>query len=101
MAIIIGPLLFIVSMILGLFKWTLILSVILSWLLAFNVVNAHSPFVNMLADVFFRITEPFLGPIRRSLPYMGGMDFAPFVLILIVIFLEMVIGQIIIRYALL
>ena len=68
-----------------------ILSVILSWLVAFNVVNTRNPAVAMLAEFLYRITEPVLAPIRNMLPNLGGLDISPIILILIIMFIERVI----------
>jgi YggT family protein len=81
----------IVLIILDLYVWLLIASAILSWLIAFNVVNTRNQFVSAIAEFLFRITEPVLGPIRRSLPSLGGLDISPIVLILIIMFLQRVI----------
>ncbi|MBC7580185.1 YggT family protein [Tardiphaga sp.] len=81
----------IVLIILDLYVWLLIASAILSWLIAFNVVNTRNQFVAAIAEFLFRITEPVLGPIRRSLPSLGGLDISPIVLILIIMFLQRVI----------
>lgn len=81
----------IVLIILDLYVWLLIASAILSWLIAFNVVNTRNQFVSAIAEFLFRITEPVLGPIRRALPSLGGLDISPIVLILIIMFLQRVI----------
>jgi len=81
----------IVLIILDLYVWLLIASAILSWLIAFNVVNTRNQFVAAIAEFLFRITEPVLGPIRRSLPSLGGLDISPIVVILIIMFLQRVI----------
>ncbi|MDB5653811.1 MAG: hypothetical protein JWQ94_1424 [Tardiphaga sp.] len=81
----------IVLIVLDLYVWLLIASAILSWLIAFNVVNTRNQFVSAIAEFLFRITEPVLGPIRRSLPSLGGLDISPIVLILIIMFLQRVI----------
>ena len=81
----------IVLIVLDLYVWLLIASAILSWLIAFNVVNTRNQFVAAIAEFLFRITEPVLGPIRRSLPSLGGLDISPIVLILIIMFLQRVI----------
>jgi YggT family protein len=62
--------------------------VIMSWLLAFNVVNIHNPFVRQISHVLARLTEPLLEPIRRYLPSLGGLDLSPIVLLLAVSFLQ-------------
>ena len=81
----------IVLIVLDLYVWLLIASAILSWLIAFNVVNTRNQFVSAIAEFLFRITEPVLGPIRRTLPSFGGLDISPIVLILIIMFLQRVI----------
>ena len=81
----------IVLIVLDLYVWLLIASAILSWLIAFNVVNTRNQFVAAIAEFLFRITEPVLGPIRRALPSLGGLDISPIVLILIIMFLQRVI----------
>ncbi|MBC7583735.1 MAG: YggT family protein [Tardiphaga sp.] len=81
----------IVLIVLDLYVWLLIASAILSWLIAFNVVNTRNQFVSAIAEFLFRITEPVLGPIRRALPGLGGLDISPIVLILIIMFLQRVI----------
>ncbi len=68
--------------------WVLIASAILSWLVAFNVLNTSNRFVYSLGDFLFRITEPVLRPIRQVLPNLGGIDISPVVLILILIFAQ-------------
>ena len=67
-----------------LYVWLLIASAILSWLIAFNVVNTRNQFVAAVAEFLFRITEPALAPIRRIMPNLGGLDISPIILILII-----------------
>src|SRR5271154_5509026 len=81
----------IILIVLDLYIWLLIASAILSWLIAFNVVNTRNQFVAAVAEFLYRITEPVLGPIRRRLPNLGGLDISPIILILIIIFIERVI----------
>jgi YggT family protein len=76
---------------LQLYIWLLIAQAVLSWLIAFNVVNTRNQFVAMVWDFLYRITEPALGPIRRLLPNLGGIDISPVILILLIIFIERVI----------
>ena len=71
-----------------LYIWFLIVWVILSWLVAFNVVNTRNRFVAMLGDFLDRITEPALRPIRRIMPNLGGIDISPIILILLLYFLR-------------
>lgn len=67
--------------------------VIMSWLIAFNVINLHNSFVAQLWYIINRLTEPLLGPIRRFLPNMGGIDLSPIVLLLAVYFLQTLIAR--------
>ena len=69
----------IVLIVLDLYVWLLIASAILSWLIAFNVVNTRNQFVSAVAEFLYRITEPVLGPIRRRLPSLGGLDISPII----------------------
>ena len=66
----------------------LIASAILSWLIAFNVVNTHNQVVATIADFLWRITEPVLRPIRSIMPNLGGIDISPVIVILIIIFIQ-------------
>ena len=79
---------------LQLYVWLLIASAILSWLIAFNVVNTRNTVVATIWDFLYRITEPALRPIRNMLPNMGGIDISPVVLLLIIFFIQ----QVIIKY---
>ncbi len=77
--------------VLRLYTWVVIIAVIMSWLLAFNVINARNDFVNMVMRTLYAVTEPVLGRIRSVLPAMGGLDLSPLVLILGIFFLQMLI----------
>src|SRR5471030_1745672 len=81
----------IVLIVLDLYVWLLIASAILSWLIAFNVVNTRNQFVASVADFLYRITEPALRPIRSILPNLGGIDISPVILVLVIILIENVI----------
>jgi YggT family protein len=81
----------IILIVLDLYVWLLIASAILSWLIAFNVVNTRNQFVAAVAEFLYRITEPLLAPIRNILPNLGGLDISPIILILIIMFIERVI----------
>lgn len=82
------PLLNFIAMVITLYITIVVISAILSWLLAFNVVNRHNQFVYLVSDALYRITEPALRPIRRNLPDLGGLDISPVILILGLIFLR-------------
>jgi YggT family protein len=71
-----------------LYVYILIASAILSWLVAFNVVNERNPIVAQVGEFLYRVTEPALRPIRRILPNLGGIDISPIILILGLFFLR-------------
>ena len=81
----------IVIYVLDLYVWLLIASAILSWLIAFNVVNTRNQFVSAIAEFLYRITEPVLRPIRNVMPNLGGLDISPIIVILLIMFIERVI----------
>ena len=74
----------IVDILLRLLMWIIIVQAVLSWLVAFNVVNTHNDFVRQLLYALGRMTEPFYRPIRRILPDFGALDFSPLVVLLII-----------------
>lgn len=76
---------------LNLYVWILIVSAILSWLIAFNVVNTRNQVVATIWDFLYRITEPVLRPIRNALPNMGGIDISPIIVLLIIFLIQRVI----------
>ena len=91
--IVIDPLFRILFIVIDLYIWVVIISAILSWLVAFNVVNSYNKLIATVGEVLYRLTEPVLRPIRRILPTLGGVDLSPIVLILILIFAQMVLGN--------
>jgi YggT family protein len=80
--------------------YLLIASAILSWLIAFNVVNTRNQFVAAVAEFLYRITEPVLAPIRSVMPTLGGLDISPIILILIIFFIQKIIAYNIMPYVL-
>ncbi len=74
-----------------LYEWVVIASVIVSWLIAFNVVNAYNPFVRSVWQALGAVTEPLLRPIRRYMPDLGGLDISPIVLLLACYFVRFVV----------
>jgi YggT family protein len=72
----------------------LIAAAVLSWLVAFNVVNTRNQVVAMIGDFLYRLTEPLLRPIRNMLPNLGGIDVSPVILILLILLVE----NVIVRY---
>lgn len=84
----IGAMLGFTIYLLQLFIWVIIIQAILSWLVAFNVVNLSNRFIASFLYGLERLLEPFYRPIRNLLPEMGGIDFSPMVLILVIILLQ-------------
>lgn len=99
MDVVVGPLFWLLDTVIGLYIWILIASAVLSWLVAFNVVNTRNRFVYLVGDFLQRITEPALRPIRRVLPNLGGIDLSPLVLILLLLFLRQVLARLYVAYA--
>ncbi|MCF4165384.1 YggT family protein [Zavarzinia compransoris] len=83
-----------IDLVLNLYSWVLIISAIMSWLIAFNVINPYSPAVRSIGQGLYVITEPLLRPIRQVIPTAGGIDFAPLVLLIIIFFLRRFIPEI-------
>ena len=83
-----NALFWLIDQVIGFYITLVIVQVVLSWLVAFNVINTGNRFVYMVGDFLYRITEPALKPIRRLLPNMGGIDLSPVVLILGLYFLR-------------
>lgn len=75
----------------GIYKFILVASIIMSWLVAFNLINTHNRFVSGLHDVLYRLTEPVLRPVRNMLPNMGAIDISPIIVFLLLYGLEVLI----------
>ena len=75
-----------VSQVIELFIWLLIIQAILSWLIAFGIVNTQSSFINMIGNFLYKITDPLLRPIKKILPDFAGVDISPVILIILLIF---------------
>ena len=85
---IINTLVNLLDVVVNLYMWCFIISAILSWLIAFNVINTSNRFIYTVGDFLYRLTEPVLRPIRNMLPNFGGIDFSPLIAILLLIFLK-------------
>ena len=77
-----------ISTVIQIYIWLLIAQAVLSWLVAFGIVNRHNRVVATAGDFLWRITEPLLRPIRRVLPDLGGIDISPVILILLLVFVQ-------------
>ena len=77
-----------IDTILDIYSWVIIASAVVSWLVAFGVVNVRNQVVRVIVDSLYRLTEPVLRPLRRVLPNLGGIDISPVVALLLFIFLR-------------
>lgn len=84
MAAIIGFVFFVLGALLNLLRLAIIVSAILSWLLAFDVINYRNRFVASLAEALDRITGPVLAPLRRIIPPLGGIDITPIIALILI-----------------
>ena len=83
-----NPVIWLILTLLNLYFWVILITVIMSWLIGFNVINGSNPYVRQISYALHRLTEPLLGPIRRFLPDLGGIDISPIILIFALMFLE-------------
>ncbi|HRJ11773.1 MAG TPA: YggT family protein [Alphaproteobacteria bacterium] len=89
-------LVWLITTLLDIYVWVLIIGAVLSWLIAFGVVNMRNRFVAMVEDFCRRVTEPALAPIRRIVPNLGGIDISPMILILVIMFIQRLLLEILI-----
>ncbi len=80
---------YLVLQLLKLYSYIVIANVVISWLVAFNVLNTSNRFVYSILELTYRLTEPFLNKIRRFLPNLGSLDISPVILLLLIWFIEM------------
>ena len=71
-----------IDKVIDIYTWIVIASAIMSWLVAFGVVNVSNKFIRTVVEVLYRLTEPVLRPIRKILPNLGGVDISPVILLL-------------------
>jgi YggT family protein len=81
----------IVQVLLNIVWWIIVIQAVLSWLIAFNVINTHSDFVRSVWTALQRMTEPLYRPIRRILPDFGALDISPLVVLLILYILQTIV----------
>lgn len=87
------PVIEVVIAILDIYWWLVIIQAVVSWLIAFNIINTYSRPVAMVLDFLYRITEPALRPIRQFVPVLGGLDISPIILLLVIWFVSMELRQ--------
>ena len=80
-----------VDKVIDIYTWIVIASAIMSWLVAFGVVNTRNQFIRYVVDFLYKVTEPVLRPIRRVLPNLGGVDISPVILLLALVFVDHVV----------
>ena len=80
---------YLILQILKIYSYIVIINVILSWLIAFNILNTHNKFVYSILELSYRLTDPILNKIRRFLPNLGSLDISPIILLLLIWFIEM------------
>jgi len=80
---------YLVLQILKLYSYVVIANVIISWLVAFNILNTQNRFVYSVLEFTYRLTDPILNRIRRFLPNLGALDISPIILLLLIWFIEM------------
>ncbi|WP_155263380.1 YggT family protein [Sphingomonas segetis] len=88
----------IVNLLLTILTWVIIIQVVLSWLLAFNVLNTNSNGVRAFAMAIDRITAPLYRPIRRMLPDFGGIDFSPLVILILIQVIKKLLAGVVTQY---
>jgi YggT family protein len=77
-----------ILIVINLYWWVVIASAVMSWLVAFGVINTRNRFVASLGETLYRLTEPALRPIRNVMPDLGGVDISPVILLLLLWFIE-------------
>lgn len=77
-----------IDAVVNIFLLILLVSIVLTWLIHFGIVNPRQRLVQIIGEITYRITEPLLAPIRRFMPNLGGIDLSPIVLILLIYFLR-------------
>lgn len=93
MDVVLVPLFQVLLAILNIYELIVVVTVVMSWLFHFNVINYSNQFVRIVWDICSKLTEPLLSRIRQFLPNMGGIDLSPIVLLLVVFFLQSVVQQ--------
>ena len=89
----------ILDLLLRVLTYIIVAQAILSWLVAFNVINTHSDFVRSFLNALHRMTEPLYRPIRRILPDFGGLDFSPIVILLLIYVLRILLSGVALELA--
>jgi YggT family protein len=94
---VIRDLLQVVIFAIDIYWWVIIAAAIVSWLIAFKVINTYNQAVRVAADMLYRATEPALRPIRRFMPNLGGLDISPVILLLILYFIRLILLDLVLQ----
>ncbi|MGL5719730.1 MAG: YggT family protein [Alphaproteobacteria bacterium] len=97
MDIILIPVLSVARILIGLYTWVVVMTVILNWLIIFKIINVHNQFMRSFLEFLFRLTDPLLSRIRQLVPFVGGMDLSPMLLLLGLYFLQEMLTRILLR----
>ena len=89
-----NPILWLVHTVINIYFWIILAMVIMSWLVAFGIVNRSNPYVRQIGYALDRLTDPLLRPIRRVLPDLGGIDISPIILLIGLQFLGILVDNI-------
>jgi YggT family protein len=95
-----NPVFFLIYEILGLYMWVVLAAVLVSWLIAFNVINTYNQFVRSLLRFLYAVTEPVFRQIRKIIPPIGGIDLSPLVVFVAIIVLQHTLEWLSVRYGL-
>ncbi len=87
----INPFLWLILTLLDIYWWVMVATVVVSWLVGFNVINGQNQYVRQIRYALYRLTEPVLGPIRRILPDLGAIDISPVIVLIGITFLRMLV----------
>ena len=79
---------YLILQILKLYSYVVITNVVISWLIAFNILNTSNRFVYSILELTYKLTDPFLNKIRRFLPNLGTLDISPVILLVLIWFLQ-------------
>jgi YggT family protein len=83
----------VILLVLQLYTYVIVIAAILSWLVAFNVINVHNDLVRSIWNALIAVTEPVLRPIRQLTPNLGGIDISPVILLLLIFLIEDIIQR--------
>ena len=90
----VNPILWLVHTVIDIYFWIILAMVVMSWLIAFGIINRSNPDVRQIGHALDRLTEPLLRPIRRVLPDLGGIDISPIVLLIGLQFLGILVDNV-------